>query len=77
MIEMLLVFKLAEQQVSFQSSGKNIGMGCHSFSRGPPDPGIEPISPVSPGLQADSLPAELLGKQSEIETIKSNGRMMC
>ena len=23
-----------------------------------PDPGIEPVSPVSPALQADSLPAE-------------------
>ena len=27
-----------------------------------PDPGIEPASPVSPALQADSLPAEPLGK---------------
>ena len=26
------------------------------------DPGIEPISPVSPALQEDSLPAEPLGK---------------
>ena len=26
-----------------------------------PDPGIEPASPVSPSLQADSLPAEPLG----------------
>ena len=26
-----------------------------------PDPGIEPESPVSPALQADSLPAELPG----------------
>ena len=25
---------------------------------GVPDPGIEPVSPVSPALQADSLPAE-------------------
>ena len=27
-----------------------------------PDPGIEPIPPVSPQLQVDSLPAESLGK---------------
>ena len=27
-----------------------------------PNPGIEPASPVSPALQADSLPAEPLGK---------------
>ena len=27
-----------------------------------PDPGIKPQSPVSPALQADSLPAEPLGK---------------
>ena len=27
-----------------------------------PDPGIEPVSLVSPALQADSLPTELLGK---------------
>ena len=27
-----------------------------------PDPGIEPMSPVSPALQADSLPAEPSGK---------------
>jgi len=30
-----------------------------SFSKDPPDPGIEPGSPV---LQADSLPSEPLGK---------------
>ena len=32
-----------------------------------PDPGIEPRSPVSPALQADSLPAEPLGKPLSIE----------
>ena len=26
------------------------------FSRGSSDPGIEPVSPVAPPLQADSLP---------------------
>ena len=33
-----------------------------SFSRGLPDPGIEPMFSVSPALQADSLPAESIGK---------------
>ena len=32
------------------------------FSRDLPDPGIEPVSPVSPALQADSSPAEPSGK---------------
>ena len=27
-----------------------------------PDPGTEPVSPASPALEADSLPAEPLGK---------------
>ena len=27
----------------------------------PPDPGIKPMSPVSPALQADSLPTETSG----------------
>ena len=39
-----------------------------SFSRGsfldPPDPGIEPVSPASPALQADSLPLVPLMKPS-------------
>ena len=33
-----------------------------SFSRGLPDPGIEPMFSVSPALQADSLPTESIGK---------------
>ena len=31
-----------------------------------PDPGIKPMSPVSPALQADSLPAGPLGKPVEL-----------
>ena len=31
-----------------------------------PDPGIEPQSPVSPALQVDSSPAELLGKTERV-----------
>ena len=30
-----------------------------------PDPGIEPTSPASPALQADSLPTEPLGKPQD------------
>ena len=33
-----------------------------SFSRGSPNPGTEPASPMSPALQADSLPSEPSGK---------------
>ena len=33
-----------------------------SFFRALPHPGIEPTSPISPAFQADSLPAEPLGK---------------
>ena len=40
----------------WHSPGKNTGVGCHSFSRDLPDPGIEPRSPA---LQADSLLTEL------------------
>ena len=39
------------------------------FSRDLPNPGIEPRSPT---LQADSLPAELPGKQDQINSISSN-----
>ena len=35
---------------------------CHFFPSGDlPDPGVEPTCPVSPALQADSLPTEPLG----------------
>ena len=34
------------------------------------DPGIEPTSPVSPVLQADSLPLETLGKPANILILK-------
>ena len=38
-------------------------MGCHSLLQGNlPDPGIKPLSPA---LQADSLPSEPPGKQNQ------------
>ena len=43
--------------------GKNAGVGCHFLPQGKlPDPGIEPVSPVSPALKADSFLAEPSGK---------------
>ena len=47
--------------------GKNTGVGFHLLLQGDlPDPGIEPTSPVSPALQANSLPDEPSGKPMEI-----------
>ena len=37
-----------------------------------PDPGIEPASPVSPALQADSFPAEPSGKTLELVKLLFN-----
>ena len=37
-----------------------------------PGPGIEPASPASPALAADSLPAELTGKPYELEKVFAN-----
>ena len=39
--------------------------GAIFSSRDLPNPGIKPMSPVSPALQADSLPAEPWGKPSQ------------
>ena len=33
-----------------------------------PDPGIKPVSPVPPEMQADSLPTELSGKPAVYES---------
>ena len=37
-----------------------------------PDPGIEPVFPVSAALQADSLPAELPGKPPTVAYLVPN-----
>ena len=38
------------------SPAKNAGVGCHCLLQGNlPDPGIEPMSPEAPALQADSF----------------------
>ena len=47
---------------SWDSSGKNTGVGCHGDL---PHPGIEPISPKSPALQAESLPMSHWGSPKE------------
>ena len=43
-------------------SGKNTGVVAISFSRGSSPPRTEPVSPVSPALQMDSLPVKPSGK---------------
>ena len=40
-----------------------------SFSRDLPNPGIEPMSPASPGLQEDSLPSESPEKPINVKYI--------
>ena len=58
---------------------KPAGLSCHgiflasllkwvaiSFSRGSPDPGIEPVSLMSPALQTDSLPLSHWGSHAKI-----------
>ena len=41
---------------------KNTGVGYHFLLQDLPDSGIESVSPASPALRADSLPAEPQGK---------------
>ena len=55
--------------LSMDSPGKNTGVGCHAPPGDLLDPGIEPMSPVSPALQADSLRAEPLGKPLFFKTL--------
>ena len=48
---------------SWHFSGKNTGVGCHFPSpRDLPDPGIEPMSPVSPALVGLLFTTEPPGK---------------
>ena len=39
-----------------------------------PDPGIEPMSPVSPVLQVDSLPDEPWGSPNKVHVLNKIGR---
>ena len=49
--------------LSMRFSGQEYWSGLPCLPPGDlPNPGIEPTSPVSPALQADSLPAEPSGK---------------
>ena len=44
---------------SLDFSGKNTGVSCHLLPPGDlPDPGIKPVSSLSPASQEDSLPTE-------------------
>ena len=49
---------VAHQAPLWGFPGKNTGIGCMPSSRYLPDPRIEPMSPATPALQADSLPSE-------------------
>ena len=49
----------------WDSLGKNTGVVDTSFSRDLPNPGIEPISPVSPALACRFLTTEPPGKPDE------------
>ena len=49
----------------WDSPGKNTGVGCHALLQGGlPHPGMEPLSPA---LQADSLPSEPPGKLIKVQ----------
>ena len=48
--------------VHWNFPGKSTGVIAIASPGALPDPGMEPASPVSPALQADSLPAEPSGK---------------
>ena len=52
---------------SWDSPGKNNREGCHALLQGDlPNPGIEPMPPVSPALQADSVPLSLQGSHKKL-----------
>ena len=54
----------------WDSSDKNIGLGCHALLPGDvPNPGIKPTSPE---LQVDSLPSEPPGKLREKQFSSAN-----
>ena len=54
---------LPSSSVHRDSPDKNTGVGCHALLQGDlPDPGFEPMSPVAPVLQVDSLPLAPSGK---------------
>ena len=45
-------------------------VGCHALLQGDlPDPGTEPVSPVAPALQADSLPLSHWGSLKELLSV--------
>ena len=52
----------AGSSVHWNFPGKSTGVIAIASPGALPDPGMEPASPVSPALQADSLPAEPSGK---------------
>ena len=57
----LLGIRLFVTLSSWDSPGKNAGLGCHGDLL---DPGIKPTFPSAPALQADSLPLGYQGSPS-------------
>ena len=53
---------LAPLSMGFSRHEYWCGLPWGSHARDSPNPGIEPVSPATPALQTDSLPAELPGK---------------
>ena len=61
---------LSVGETSILSQARILGGVAISFFRGSlPDSGIEPMSPVSPAFQADSLPAEPSGKGKKTNSL--------
>ena len=63
------------------SPGKNTGVGFNALLQGTllqgifPEPGIEPMSPVAPALQVDSLAPEALISYTPIRSDRSLNRV--
>ena len=70
-------FTLCNSSLSMEFPSQEHWSGLPFSSPGDrPDPGIKPMSPVSPALQANSLPTEPLGKSpNNILTPKTNQRI--
>ena len=68
-VQLLVTLWIAAQQtpLSLRFSKQEYWNGLHFPSLGDfPDPGIKPMSPMSPALQVDSLPTEPSGIFCEV-----------
>ena len=72
----MILWTIAHQApLSVEFSRQEYWSGLPFLSADLPDPGIEPMSPVSPALQEDSLPAEPLGKQAPLAYLLSTYKL--